>query len=130
MPQRKSPSPYLAQQPRSRSRKQFYASIELDPILEKKQFADLVDEVILQRTSRPGVKVRIAVEFKPKLRPVLMTTYSAQYANTARRCTLKTRSLRVKAIDEWQGKNAHLAELLNYARLRPLAEASLHTKLI
>jgi predicted AAA+ superfamily ATPase len=45
-------------------RKQFYASIELDPILAKKQFADLVDEVVLQFTSRPGAKVRIAVEIQ------------------------------------------------------------------
>lgn len=43
---------------------QFYASIELDPILAKKQFADLVDEVVLQFTARPGVKVRIAVEIQ------------------------------------------------------------------
>jgi predicted AAA+ superfamily ATPase len=46
------------------AKKQFYASIELDPIRAKKQFADLVDEVVLQFTSRPGVKVRIAVEIQ------------------------------------------------------------------
>lgn len=45
-------------------KKQFYGSIELDPIQAKKQFADLVDEVILQFTSRPGVKVRIAIEIE------------------------------------------------------------------
>lgn len=45
-------------------KKQFYGSIELDPILAKKQFADLVDEVVLQFTSRPGVKVRIAIEIQ------------------------------------------------------------------
>ena len=45
-------------------KKQFYGSIELDPILAKKQFADLVDEVILQFTSRPGVKVKIAIEIQ------------------------------------------------------------------
>ncbi len=43
-------------------RKRFYGSIELDPILAKKQFADLVDEVVQQFTSRPGVAVRISVE--------------------------------------------------------------------
>jgi hypothetical protein len=43
---------------------QFYASIELDPILAKKQFADLVDEVVLQFTARPGVKVMIAIEIQ------------------------------------------------------------------
>ncbi len=32
-------------------------------------------------------------------------------------------------VDEWQGKGAHLAELLNYARLRPLADATLQGSL-
>ena len=45
-------------------KKQFYGSIELDPIQAKKQFADLVDEVVLQFTSRPGVRVRIAIEIE------------------------------------------------------------------
>lgn len=43
-------------------KKQFYGSIDLDPILAKKQFADLVDEVVQQFTLRPGVKVKIAIE--------------------------------------------------------------------
>lgn len=46
------------------SKKQFYASIELDPIQAKKQFADLVEEVIMQFTARPGVKVKIAIEIQ------------------------------------------------------------------
>jgi predicted AAA+ superfamily ATPase len=45
-------------------KRQFYGSIELDAIQAKKQFADLVDEVVLQFTSRPGVKVRIAIEIQ------------------------------------------------------------------
>ncbi|MGB5234532.1 MAG: DUF499 domain-containing protein [Candidatus Macondimonas sp.] len=45
-------------------KKQFYASIELDPILAKKQFADLVDEVVQQFTMRTGVKVKIAIEIQ------------------------------------------------------------------
>lgn len=45
-------------------KKQFYGSIELDPIQAKKQFADLVDEVILQFTSRTGIKVKIAIEIQ------------------------------------------------------------------
>ncbi|HXF07268.1 MAG TPA: DUF499 domain-containing protein [Candidatus Acidoferrales bacterium] len=45
-------------------KKQFYGSIELDPFLAKKQFADLVDEVVQQFILRPGVKVRIAVEIQ------------------------------------------------------------------
>lgn len=31
---------------------------------------------------------------------------------------------------EWQAKGAHLAELLDYARLRPLADASLQQRLL
>ena len=46
------------------AKKHFYGSIELDPIQAKKQFADLVDEVVLQFTSKPGVRVRIAVEIQ------------------------------------------------------------------
>ena len=45
-------------------KKQFYGSIELDPIQAKKQFADLVDEVVQQFTIRPRVKVRIAIEIQ------------------------------------------------------------------
>jgi predicted AAA+ superfamily ATPase len=45
-------------------KKHFYGSIELDPILAKKQFADLVDEVAQQFTLRPGVKVKIAIEIQ------------------------------------------------------------------
>jgi uncharacterized protein len=60
------PPPYPAGEsaaPRP-AKKQFYASIELDAIQAKKQFADLVDEVVLQFTSRPGVKVKIAIEIQ------------------------------------------------------------------
>ena len=42
----------------------FFGSIELDPIQAKKQFADIVEEVLLQFTSRPGVKVKIAIEIE------------------------------------------------------------------
>ena len=45
-------------------KKQFYGSIELDAIQAKKQFADLVDEVIMQFTARQGVKVKIAIEIQ------------------------------------------------------------------
>jgi hypothetical protein len=50
--------------PKASVKKQFYGSIELDAIQAKKQFSDLVDEVILQFTSRPGVKVKIAIEIQ------------------------------------------------------------------
>lgn len=45
-------------------KKQFYGNVELDPIQAKKQFADLVDEVVLQFTSRPGIKVKITVDIQ------------------------------------------------------------------
>lgn len=43
---------------------QFYGSMELDPFQAKRQFADLVDEVVMQFASRPGVKVTIALEIQ------------------------------------------------------------------
>ncbi|MCL1861026.1 MAG: DUF499 domain-containing protein [Proteobacteria bacterium] len=46
------------------AKKQFYASIDLDPIQAKRQFADLVDEVVQHFTLRPGVRVKIAVEIQ------------------------------------------------------------------
>ncbi len=45
-------------------KKYFHGSIDLDPILAKKQFADLVDEVILQFTQRTGTKVKISLEIQ------------------------------------------------------------------
>lgn len=45
-------------------KKQFYASIDLDPIQASRQFADVVAEVVQQFTTRQGVKVRIAVEIQ------------------------------------------------------------------
>ena len=45
-------------------KKRFYGGIDLDPILAKKQFADLVDEVVQQFTTRRGVKVQISVEIQ------------------------------------------------------------------
>jgi predicted AAA+ superfamily ATPase len=43
---------------------QFYGSIDLDPIQAKRQFADLIDEVVQQFTTRTGVKVKIAIEIQ------------------------------------------------------------------
>lgn len=45
-------------------KRQFYGAIELDPIRAKTQFADIVDEIIQQFTSRHGVKVKISVEIQ------------------------------------------------------------------
>jgi hypothetical protein len=45
-------------------KKYFHASVDLDSLTAKKQFADLVDEVILQFTSKAGVKVKISLEIE------------------------------------------------------------------
>ena len=50
--------------PASAVKKHFYGSIDLDPFQAKKQFADLVDEVVQQFTFRPGVRVKIAIEIQ------------------------------------------------------------------
>jgi predicted AAA+ superfamily ATPase len=46
------------------AKRHFYGNVALDPFQAKKQFADLVDEVVLQFTACPGVKVEIAVEIR------------------------------------------------------------------
>lgn len=45
-------------------KKRFYGSLELDPILAKAKFADVVDEVIQQFSARTGVKVRVSIEIE------------------------------------------------------------------
>ena len=50
--------------PLPEAKKRFYGAIELDPFKAKTQFADLVDEVVLHFTSRPGVKVSISIEIQ------------------------------------------------------------------
>lgn len=50
--------------PLQEAKKRFYGTIELDPFKAKTQFADLVDEVVLQFTSHPGVKVNISIEIQ------------------------------------------------------------------
>jgi uncharacterized protein len=60
-----TPQPYDSGVPVYKgTKKQFYGNIELDPIQAKKQFADLVDEVIMQFIARPGVKMNIAIEIR------------------------------------------------------------------
>jgi hypothetical protein len=46
------------------SKRRFYGSLELDPIQAKRQFSDIVDEVVLHFTSRPGAKVRVAIDIE------------------------------------------------------------------
>lgn len=50
------------------AKKQFYASIELDPVKAKMQFATIVDEVVQQFTAKLGVEVTISVEIQAKSR--------------------------------------------------------------
>jgi predicted AAA+ superfamily ATPase len=45
----------------------FHGSLELDPFMAKKQFADVVDEVIQQFTMRPGVTVKISIDIQASL---------------------------------------------------------------
>jgi hypothetical protein len=54
-------TPHTAQ---ALAKTRFFGNIELDPVLAKKQFADIVEEVLLQFTSRPGVQVKIAIEIE------------------------------------------------------------------
>ncbi|WP_066335883.1 ATP-binding protein [Azohydromonas lata] len=50
--------------PQKKTSRRFYASIDLDPFKAKKQFSDLVDEVVLQFTAKPGVKMRISIDIE------------------------------------------------------------------
>lgn len=42
----------------------YYGIAELDPVVAKKQFADIVDEILLQFTQKQGVNVEITVEIR------------------------------------------------------------------
>jgi predicted AAA+ superfamily ATPase len=48
------------------AKKQFYGTIELDPIKAKMDFATIVEEVVQQFTARVGVDVEISVEIRAK----------------------------------------------------------------
>ena len=50
--------------PKGAPKTRFYGGIELDPFAAKRQFADLVDEVVQQFTMRAGVKVSISIEIQ------------------------------------------------------------------
>ena len=58
-------------------KRHFYGKIDLDPIMAKMQFADLVDEVVLQFTSRPGVQVKLRSRFRRSPRQVLTRSCNA-----------------------------------------------------
>lgn len=42
----------------------FFGSLELDPVRAKLQFSDVVEEVIMLFTQKPGVKVKISIEIE------------------------------------------------------------------
>jgi hypothetical protein len=44
--------------------RRFYGTISLDAVQAKKRFADLVDELVIHFTERPGVNVQITVEIQ------------------------------------------------------------------
>jgi hypothetical protein len=50
--------------PAAAPKRRFFGSIDLDPTLAKKQFADIVDEVVQQFTAKHGVRVRISIELE------------------------------------------------------------------
>jgi hypothetical protein len=55
-------TPVQAAQPSKTANRRFYGTVTLDPLLAKKQFADIVDEIVQQFTTRVGDQVQISVE--------------------------------------------------------------------
>lgn len=51
-------------QPQAPTRQFFHATVDLVPNLAKKQFADIVEEVVTQFTTRHGVRVKISIEIE------------------------------------------------------------------
>ncbi len=60
----KTVTPLGDPKPRGSVRKRFYSTATLDPLLAKKQFADIVDEVIQQFTTRVEGTIKITVEIQ------------------------------------------------------------------
>lgn len=59
--------PQIAGQPKveptkADPKRRYFASVDLDPVMAKKQFADIVDEVVQQFSTKLGVRIRISVE--------------------------------------------------------------------
>jgi predicted AAA+ superfamily ATPase len=46
---------------------QFYASVELDALRAKAQFADIFDEVIQQISTKPGAKINISIDISAEI---------------------------------------------------------------
>ena len=51
----------------TKQKKRFYGTIQLDPVLAKTKFNELVDEVLLQFTVKSGVNVKLTVEIEADL---------------------------------------------------------------
>ena len=57
--------PGLVTQPEAVAKKRvFFGTVELDPVRAKLQFADVVDEVLIQFASRAGVKIKVSIEIQ------------------------------------------------------------------
>lgn len=65
-PQPNGPGAPAAPQTARSTRKRFFGTTGLDPILAKKQFADVVDEVVQQFTTKVGSEVTITVEVQAR----------------------------------------------------------------
>jgi hypothetical protein len=56
--------PKQPDQPPKVEHRRFFGSVAVNPVLAKKEFAELVDEIILLFTAKPGVNVKISVEIE------------------------------------------------------------------
>ena len=57
--------PSFVTQPEQVAKKRvFFGTVELDPVRAKLQFADVVDEVLMQFASRTGVKIKVSIEIQ------------------------------------------------------------------
>jgi len=45
---------------------QFYATVDVDPVTAKLKFAEMVDEIVAQFTTKLGVDVTISIEIQAK----------------------------------------------------------------
>ena len=45
-------------------KKTFYGQVDIDPVLAKKQFADLIDEVIVNFSSSSSIKVKLTIDIQ------------------------------------------------------------------
>ena len=77
------------------------------------------------RYDRPGTAATLWVEVRDR-----QTLQRPTFVDCESAIRFRMVLLAENVLHEWQGSGAHLAELLDYARLRPLASASLQTSLL